>query len=82
MVRYIILICLLVGCSQKSEIKEIDGCEYIIVKDEFGVKAITHKGNCTNIIHEYNDTDDYVPIKRHNNYVRFKLPNNKHRMGN
>lgn len=79
--KKIILILLLASCSQKSEIKEIDGCEYIIVKDEFGVKAITHKGNCTNPIHEYNDTDDYIPSKRPEYYVRFKLPNNKHRMG-
>ena len=52
--RYLIFI-LLIGCTQHHEIKTIDGCEYIIIKDQYGkINAITHKGNCINEIHEYN----------------------------
>ena len=70
--KYLLLI-LLIGCTQHPEIKEIDGCEYILVKDQYGkIDAITHKGNCANEIHQYIDTTDmYEPHLKPYLYGRF-----------
>lgn len=32
----------------------IDGCQYIEFRTYYGYIGVTHKGNCTNRIHDYN----------------------------
>jgi hypothetical protein len=48
------------GCKQTIQTTEEDGCEYFIVKTAGVVTAITHKGNCSNQIHQYIDTTDLI----------------------
>lgn len=65
----LIAVCLLVGCTPEtqqefsnritgqSKIIVIDNCEYIFMENGGGDNysmALTHKGNCTNHIHQYN----------------------------
>lgn len=56
----IIFILLLSSCSQQAPTLEVlDGCEYIIIKNELGnIIEIEHRGNCENSIHLYQDTMD------------------------
>lgn len=57
----VLLFIVLVGCEQRAKVEEIDGCEYIIITTNGKPTAITHKGNCSNLIHEYTDTTEYIP---------------------
>jgi len=57
--KKIFFILFLVGCSQKPSIEEIDGCQYVVIKNQYGaIDCITHKGDCWNTIHQYIDTTD------------------------
>jgi len=38
--------------SLRYKIEVIDGCEYLVTPVKIGY-SITHKGNCTNLIHNY-----------------------------
>jgi hypothetical protein len=58
--KKLIVILFLFGCKQSVTITEEDGCEYYIVKTGSVVTAMTHKGNCSNPIHQYIDTTDLV----------------------
>lgn len=66
----LIAVCLLVGCtetpqetskriSEDASVIVIDNCQYIFMEKGFKggnnySMALTHKGNCTNHIHQYN----------------------------
>lgn len=60
------------GKKEKFDIIEFDGCEYIEEYTSYGYYVHTHKGNCKNTIHVYNEKSDtliikdrvYVPIDR------------------
>ena len=58
--RKLILVLFLFGCRQTVVTTEEDGCEYFMVKTGSITTAITHKGNCSNPIHQYIDTTDLV----------------------
>jgi len=58
--KYLICILFIFGCKQSVNITEEDGCEYYMVKTSGVVTAMTHKGNCSNPIHQYIDTTDLV----------------------
>lgn len=69
--KKLILIVFLFGCKQTATTTEEDGCEYYIFKTGGVVTAITHKGNCSNPIHQYIDTSDMVePTPQFKIYVR------------
>ena len=58
--KKLLFILFLFGCKQSVTKTEEDGCEYYIVKTGSIVTAMTHKGNCSNPIHQYIDTTDLV----------------------
>ena len=58
--KKLIFILFLFGCKQTVSTTEEDGCEYYMVKTNGVVTAMTHKGNCSNPIHQYIDTTDLV----------------------
>jgi hypothetical protein len=58
--KKLIIILFLFGCKQSITTTEEDGCEYYIVKTGSVVTTMTHKGNCSNPIHQYIDTSDLV----------------------
>lgn len=39
------------GAVVKYSILEIDGCQYLSYPTAYGYQALTHKGNCTNVVH-------------------------------
>ena len=36
-----------------NEVIVIENCEYLTFRTYYGYRGLTHKGNCTNIIHNY-----------------------------
>ena len=55
--KYLLFIFIL-GCSQSATVTEMDGCEYIVIQTNGNITSITHKGNCSNSIHQYQDTSE------------------------
>lgn len=82
--KKIVFILFLFGCNYKQSVvtTEEDGCEYFIVKTNGVVTAMTHKGNCSNPIHQYIDTTDLVEqspefkiyARRSNSVIRMVSP--------
>jgi len=81
--RKLIFVLFLFGCKQTASITSEDGCEYYVFKTDGIVTAITHKGNCSNPIHQYIDTSDLVEqspnfkvyVRRSNKNPRVGVPN-------
>jgi hypothetical protein len=72
--KYLFLILLFASCTQSAFVAEMDGCEYLVVQTNGHVTAMTHKGNCNNPIHHYEDTTDIEYNPKPYLYGRF---NNK-----
>jgi hypothetical protein len=83
--RKLIFVLFIFGCSYKQSVitTEEDGCEYFVVKTNGVVTAMTHKGNCSNPIHQYIDTTDLVEqspnfkvyVRRSDKNTRVDIPN-------
>lgn len=67
----LLVMCCLFSCNNgkgkiSTDVRIIDGCEYIVSRNSYG-NVVSHKGNCSNPIHKQviHDTIYVVKVKQH-----------------
>lgn len=61
-IAIILTVITMTACTQR-EVVVIDGCQYIktTVVSEGVTETLEHKGNCTNLVHQWNARPDAKP---------------------